>query len=26
MEAAVRGGKKIPKDAKKGKGVEVDEE
>lgn len=26
MEAAVRGGKKIPKDTKKGKGVEVDEE
>ncbi len=26
MEAAVRGGKKIPKDPKKGKGVEVDEE
>lgn len=26
METAVRGGKKIPKDTKKGKGVEVDEE
>jgi recombination protein RecA len=26
METAVRGGKKIPKDPKKGKGVEVDEE